>query len=193
MLLNKPLLNKLLQNKPLYNRQSRFTGFCLLALLFLIGLTTLPVRAATDISLSPNMQATLLSKILLHERQYRRQQTISVFVLGDPQIALAFKQLIGKETEHIKIASVSIGDTLPQQKYDVVYFNDEQYLADVIAYGKNNSIVTATGIPKLVEKGVTLGTGTEKGRPRFYLNLRTSFATDLEWDQKVLNIVKVYR
>ena len=165
----------------------------MLVLLCALMLITLPARANAEMSLSPNMQAVLLSKILLYERRFSRQDGVRVFVLGDPQIALAFKQLIGKESEHIQISQVKMGDTIPSEKFDVVYFNDKKYLADVIAYGKEKGIVTVTGVPKFVEKGATLGTGTENGRPSFYLNLRTSFATDLEWDQKVLNIVKVYR
>lgn len=193
LLVNKQLLNRCLLSKLLLNKQITLKWFCLFALLCSTVLPVTQVFAATDISLSPNMQAVLLSKILLHERRYRSRQNIKVFVLGDQSIALAFKQLIGKSSEHIQIAHVALGDVLPEQKYDVVYFNDKKYLADVVAYGKKNSIISVTGIPRLVEKGATLGTGTDKGRPRFYLNLRTSFATDLEWDQKVLNIVKVYR
>ena len=172
----------------LINKQRMIIWFGVCAMLS----TTMAV-ASSAISLSPNMQAVLLSKILLHERHYRRQQDIRVFVLSEPRIAMAFNKLIGSNTEHIRIVEVAAGDSLPSDKYDVIYFNHTEYLQDVIAYGKQHGVVTATGNPKLVEKGVTLGTGTEKGRPRFYLNLRASFATDLEWEQKVLNIVKVYR
>ena len=111
---------------------------------------------SSAVSLSANMQAVLLSKILLHERHYRRQSNIKIYVLAEPKIALAFSKLIGKTAEHISITEVDIGDTLPDKKYDVIYFNDKKYLKQVIAYGKRYSVVTVTGTPKFVEKGVTL-------------------------------------
>ena len=64
----------------------------ILVLLCASMLITSPVRANAEMALSPNMQAVLLSKILLYERRFSRQDGVKVFVLGDPQIALAFKQ-----------------------------------------------------------------------------------------------------
>ena len=82
---------------------------------------------------------------------------------------------------------------MPEQKYDLIYFNDEKLLPQVLAYGKKHNIVVATGNTDLVEQGVTIGVGIDKGKPHFYLNLRASFAADLQWEQRVLSIVKVFR
>ena len=148
---------------------------------------------ASNIALSPNMQVVLLSKILLHEKQYREQGSVRVFVLGDPQIAQSFSNLMTNSSKHIRISEVASGDSIPEQKYDLIYSNQNDMLPQVLAYAKEHSIVSVTGDRELVKKGVTLGTGAEQGRPHFYLNLSASFATDLEWEQKVLMIVKVYR
>ena len=76
--------------------------------------------AATQ-PLSPNLQAVLLSKILLYERQYRLRDDIKVFVVDDRKIALAFTKLIGGSDEWVKITQVDSGAAVPEQKYDLIY------------------------------------------------------------------------
>lgn len=169
----------------------------LVMILLSVLLTLMPVElvraASISVELSPNMQAVLLSKILLHEKHYRNNESVRVFVLNEPKIAQSFAKLIGNSQEHINIAKVVRGPEVPEEKYDLIYFNQASQLEKVVAYAKRHGIIAVTGNRELVKKGVTLGTGAESGRPHFYLNLSASFATDLEWEQKVLTIVKVYR
>lgn len=165
----------------------------LLSVLLCIAPSGLLSASSFSVELSPNMQAVLLSKILLHEKQYRKQGAVRIFVLNEPKIARSFSKLIGNSQEHIDILEVVRGNQVPEQKFDLIYFNQAIYLEQVIAYAKQHNIVAVTGSRELVKKGVTLGTGAEQGRPHFYLNLSASFATDLEWEQKVLSIVKVFR
>lgn len=152
---------------------------------FAVGNTPLP--------LSPNLQAVLLAKILMYEKSYKKTGTMNVYVIDTPAVAEAFSRLIGETTGHIDIKSVKTGKGLPDEKFDLIYFNDIKYLSAAKAYATKYRAVLVTGKKKLVEKGVTLGTGAEQGRPRFYLNLTASFSADLDWEPKILSIVGTFR
>lgn len=150
------------------------------------------VRAST-LPLSPNLQAVLLAKILMYEKKFKKSGAVSVYVINAPLVAEAFSRLIGETGGHINIKLVKFGKGIPDEKFDLVYFNDIRFLAEAKKYATRHHSVLVTGKKKLVEKGVTLGTSAEKGRPQFYLNLTASFSIDLDWEPKVLKIVGTFR
>lgn len=152
------------------------------------------VRAhAVSMSLSPNLQVVLLAKILMYEKNYRRNGSVSVYVVGAPKVAEAFTKLIGETTGHIDINAVDSGEKVPNKRYDLLYINDIKHINEAKAYAEKHRSVLVTGKKSLVEKGITLGTSAENGRPRFYLNLTSSFSADLDWEPKILAIVGTYR
>ena len=148
---------------------------------------------ASSLPLSPNLQAVLLAKILMYEKKFKKSAQISVYVINAPLVAEAFSRLIGETNGHINIKLVKSGKSIPVERYDLVYFNDIRFLAEAKKYATRHISVLVTGKKRLVEKGVTLGTSAEKGRPQFYLNLTASFSVDLDWEPKVLKIVGTFR
>ncbi len=166
------------------------------------SLTLLPVLLVTvmalpalamPMSLSPNLQVVLLAKILMYEKNYRKSGSVSVYVVDAPKVAEAFNKLIGETSGHIEISAVASGHELPEKKYDLVYINDLQHVEAAMKYAQKHRSVLVTGKKSLVQKGVTLGTSAENGRPRFYLNLTSSFSADLDWEPKILAIVGTFR
>lgn len=160
----------------------------------MIFAVTLSVTAyAVPMSLSPNLQVVMLAKILMYEKNYRRSGSATVYVIAAPKVADAFSKLIGETSGHIDIKAVGSGEMLPEQRFDLIYVNDLKYVAKAKAYAEKYGSVLVTGKKSLVEKGITLGTSAEKGRPRFYLNLTSSFSADLDWEPKILAIVATFR
>ena len=145
------------------------------------------------LSLSPNLQVVLLAKILMYEKNYKRSGAVTVYVLDAPEVADAFARLVGDSAKHISIKSVDAGESLPPDHYDLLYLNDFKHLEAAKVWAQKHRGVLVTGRKKLVKHGVTLGTGAEQGRPRFYLNLTASFAAELDWEPRVLTIVGTFR
>jgi hypothetical protein len=129
----------------------------------------------------------------MYEKNYKKTGAVSVYVLNVPQVSDAFIKLIGESSGHIDIKAVAEGSTIPDKRYDLLYFNDIGYIEQAKKYAAKHRSVLVTGKKMLVEKGVTLGTSAENGRPRFYLNLTSSFSADLDWEPKILSIVGTFR
>ncbi|WP_111978264.1 YfiR/HmsC family protein [Algibacillus agarilyticus] len=145
----------------------------------------------TAVELPDDLQAVLLSKLLPYEQSIVQQsQDLNIFIINSPGIFQAFSRL--KTNSNIKFSKIKQGDTLPEEHYQLIYLNDEKNLAGAMQYAREHNAIIATGQVELVKKGATIGTGTEKGKPKFYLNLSSSFAAKLHWDPKVLKIVKTY-
>lgn len=161
----------------------------------LLGFLSIVSTSATPASLplSPNLQAVLLAKILMYEKNFKTAEGVSVYVVESEKMHTAFQKLIGGNDDHIGIARVDFGEALPVKRYDLIYFNDIKLVANAKKYAAKHRSVLLTGRKLLVEKGVTLGTSAENGRPKFYLNLTASFSADLDWEPKVLSIVGTYR
>lgn len=148
---------------------------------------------SASLPLSANLQAVLLTKILMYEKSYKESAGVSVYVVNSPLMSEAFSKLIGESSGHIGIKSVYSGDVLPDKRYDLIYLNELALVDEAKAYASKHRAVLVTGKKKLVEKGITLGTSAENGRPKFYLNLTASFSADLNWEPKVLTIVGTFR
>jgi hypothetical protein len=93
---------------------------------FLIIILLMPmpfaVRAST-LPLSPNLQAVLLAKIFMYEKKFKKSAAISVYVINAPLVTEAFSRFIGETGGHINIKLVRSGKGIPDEKFDLVYFN----------------------------------------------------------------------
>lgn len=166
----------------------------ILALTVVTALTMVSFAArSAALPLSANLQAVLLAKILMYEKNYKESTGVSVYVVDSPLISEAFSKLIGESAGHIGIKSVFSGHTMPQERYDLIYLNDASMVDEAKKYASKYRSVLVTGKKQLVEKGITLGTSAEDGRPKFYLNLTASFSADLDWEPRVLTIVGTFR
>ncbi|AWB66772.1 hypothetical protein C2869_10190 [Saccharobesus litoralis] len=172
------------QLQGLSTKSKAFICVCLLTISYLSNAVELPA----------NIQAVLLTKVLAYEDNIDHSQ-ISVFVVDNSEMYQAFSRLknTGTSTKgKVKIQRVSQGDSLPTATYSIVYINDEKYLSDALKYAEKHKAIIATGKTELVKRGATIGTGTVKGKAKFYLNLTSSFTAQLKWKPKVLKIVTTF-
>ncbi|OUL59106.1 hypothetical protein B1199_02175 [Pseudoalteromonas ulvae] len=143
--------------------------------------------------LPSSLQVILVSKILSYEAKLSSKESISIYVLASPTIYQAFHKLKVKGYSEIKISNLEIGSNLPNSTFDLVYIADEAQIEAAVEYAIQNNALLISSNPKWVTQGVTLGLGAKEGRPKFYINLTTSTASGLQWDDKILSIAQTYR
>lgn len=56
-----------------------------------------------------------------------------------------------------------------------------------------NQILTTTGVPEYVERGIAVGIGVKQDKPEIIINLRSSKSEGCEFDASLLRIVRVVR
>ncbi|SFC75896.1 YfiR family protein [Pseudoalteromonas denitrificans] len=142
--------------------------------------------------LPASLQVVLISKILTFEHSTSHKKEVSIFVLGAPKIYQAFNKLKMKGYGDISINQLEIGAKLPEKSFNIIYVGDGDLIDDAVRYAAKNSTLLVAPNTNWVKKGITVAIGTKDGRPHFYLNLATSTASGLKWDDKILKVAELY-
>ncbi|MBN1980039.1 MAG: YfiR family protein [Chitinivibrionales bacterium] len=159
---------------------------CIFRLLLFVVCVFLKV-GAEDLQVAPvNIQAAMFIKLLAFDKNLNG--SIVVWVIGEDGFAVELKKGVGKEVGAATLGDVKSGAGLPADKPQVIYVNDSKLIADVIAYTRANKILTITGNPELVAKGVTLGIGVSEGKPKILLNISSSKEEEIDWNPAILKI-----
>ena len=99
---------------------------------------------------------------------------------------------IGRPVGKGKICTVKEGDGLPTEKPEVIYVADSSMTDAVIEYTRTNHVLSITGRPDQVKKGVALGVGVVAGKPKIFVNVSASKQEDIDWNPALLKIATVY-
>jgi hypothetical protein len=145
------------------------------------------VRGESYESAPPKIQAAIFLKLLAFAKELGTGD-ISIHVVGSPEFADEMKKSVGREIGKAKIVSVEETSEVPSQKPSVLYVGDPAKLEEIIAYTRNNKVLSITGIPDLVAKGVTLGVGVAEGKPKILLNVSASEKEGVVWNPAILKI-----
>ena len=157
-------------------------------LLFMQLLDTGLVRAE-DVSVAPvNIQAALTLKLLAFHNELASSEKTTVYVINGSEYASVLKKAIGKSIGSSKLSVVTEGSDIPSDKPSVIYFGGGSNLDDILAYTRSNSVLSITGDPSLVTKGVTLGFGVSNDKPKILLNLSSSKLESIDWNPAILKI-----
>jgi hypothetical protein len=158
----------------------------------LVGISSL--LSAEDIDVAPpKLQAGLFVKLLAFNKGLASGGDISIHVMGSPEFAAAMKAGIGKAVGQARISAITEGNSLPTEKPEVIYVGSASMTDTVVEYTRANHIMSITGRPDQVEKGVTLGVGVLAGKPRILLNLWSSREEGIDWNPAVLKISTVIK
>ena len=158
-----------------------------LSLSVLVGMSTMLSAQVKDAP--ANIAAAMLVKLVAFEKKVSSGGDISIYVLGAAEVAAELQKGIGKPIGNATLKSVESGDDLPGNKPSVLYVGNAAKLPAVTKYTHENKILSATGLPDLVSKGVTLGFGVgEDGKPKILLNLTTSVEEGLEWNPAIMKV-----
>lgn len=141
----------------------------------------------------PQLQAALFVKVLGFNKGLASGSDISIHVMGSPEFAAAMRSGIGKRVGQARIGAVTQGDSLPTEKPEVIYVGSVSMTDRVLEYTRANSIISITGLPEEVKKGVTLGVGILEEKPKILLNLPASKMEEVDWNPALLKIATVFK
>jgi hypothetical protein len=156
---------------------------------FVLMLFSAIVHAEDIAKAPPEIQAALFVKLLGFDKTL--SGNVSICVIGSPEFAVEMKKGIGKDIGNGKLASVSESAGLPSEKPSAVYLGDGSKANEVIAYARSNKVLSITGIPELVEKGISLGVGVSEGKPKVLLNMASSKEEGRDWNPAILKVAKI--
>ena len=155
-------------------------------MILIIGLN-LTVHAGGEQPAPANVQAALFTKLLGMNKNFDGK-SITIYVVGASDFAGEMKKAVGKKSGAATIASVDEGNGVPGTAPNVIYVADEQQAGDIMNYCAENKVLSITGNPGLVGKGITLGVGVAGGKPKVLLNAGASKKEGISWNPAILKI-----
>jgi YfiR/HmsC-like len=182
----------------------------------LAALVGTPAAGTEPMPFPPDVQITLLLKILTYDRSFQAKAksglTIGVvYVAGDPESVkakddiLKTLQLVADRTiKNVPIRAmpleyrdpVSLGKAVRSNGVNVLYIapGNAESLIPLLRVSHTQGITTATGVPEYVQKGVSIGIGIKPDKkPDILINLPSSRQEGSEFDASLLRIATVVK
>jgi hypothetical protein len=139
---------------------------------------------------SVKIQSALFVKVLGFNKAL--QGELMVYVMGEEEFAGEFRTLVGYQIGDGRLASVTKGEALPLVKPDIIYIGDGVELEKVLSYAEENRIMTISGNPEFVDKGVSLIIAVQDGKPKLIVDTEGSIREGVEWNQTMIKISVIY-
>ena len=131
-----------------------------------------------------------------------------VYVAGDPvsvqaknEMADTLKAFAGKTVKKVPIRFVVLEYTTPGEleravkasQVEVLYVapGNAGHLPAVLKLSQSQRIITTTGVPDYVRRGVAVGVGLKQDKPEVLINLRSSRSEGSEFDSRLLRSATV--
>ncbi|HDQ44321.1 MAG TPA: DUF4154 domain-containing protein [bacterium] len=161
-------------------------------LLFLGLFIAIPDPAQGQLKKTPaDVAAAMLVKVAEFERNLSDGRDIQIYVMAAPEVAAELKKGIGSLIGKSTLRGVESGAGLPSTKPSILYVESASEVDRVLGYTRSQKILSATGNPDLVEKGITLGFGVgDDGKPKIVLNTVGSVQEGLDWNPAILRIAR---
>lgn len=142
----------------------------------------------------PQIIAALIIKLAALEKNLGGGGQISIFVLGDKQVAGELKKIVGTKIGKATLKDVVLADELPTDKPSILYVGNASKLESAIKYTRSNKILSIAGNSDLNSKGVTMGIGVgNDDKPTVILNLSASKEEGLKWNPAIMKIAKTIK
>jgi len=136
-----------------------------------------------------SITAALLVKVIGFEKNISAGD-ILIYVLGSNDLYSELKKTIGQAN----IKAVQSGNSLPSSKPTILFIADESKVDEVSKYTQENKVLSATNIPDLVSKGITLGFGVgSDNKPKILLNVTSSAKEGLDWNPAIMKVAQVVK
>ena len=195
--------------------RSRRCGRGLLAALFASILCT-SAAGTEPMSFPPDVQITLLLKILTYDRSFavkaKSQVMIGVvYVAGDAESVKAKDDILktlqlfaDRPIKGVPIKAValeykdpkSLAETVRSQGINVFYIapGNANTLTELLRMSHTRGITTATGVPEYVQRGVAIGIGKKADqKPDILINRSSSRQEGSEFDASLLRIANIVK
>ena len=163
----------------------------------------------------PDLQIPLILKILTYDRNFGNWAPLQlrvgiVYSPNDPsslstmnQIAQVFESFADKTVKNVPIrytlvaytSDTSVESMARSNQVNVFYITpgNSENLEKLLQISKTQQIITTTGVPEYVEKGVSVGIGVRQDKPQILINLASSKSEGSEFDASLLRIARVVR
>ncbi|QTA83008.1 DUF4154 [Desulfonema limicola] len=135
-----------------------------------------------------DIQSSLFIKLFLFNNDFNNGKDIVVHVINSSEFAAEIRKSLGKKIGKSKLARVTESEGMPYEKPSVVYLGNPALLEELIDYTQKNKVLSITGIPELVEKGIALGIGVSEQKPKILFNVSASEKEDMNWNPIILKI-----
>ncbi|MFC1764777.1 YfiR/HmsC family protein [Planctomycetota bacterium] len=160
-------------------------------ILCFLGVLCVPGMAAESISKAPaNVQVALVAKLLAYNKTISKGGNVIVHVVGDGKIAAAMKPAIGRSVGKSKLSNVVEGPIPADKVPDLgaIFVGKADQWPAIQAYCCKHKIMSVSGLPELVGKGVSLIVGASNNKPKVILDIAASKQEGINWDPKILKI-----
>ncbi len=136
------------------------------------------------------IQAALFVKLLSFHKGISRGGDIYIHVIDNTALAAELQQVIGEKIGNATLTAINTGSQLPSgdRKPSAVYVSEDADLAKILDYTSANKVLSITGAPDLVAKGVTLGVGILNQKPHIFLNISSSKKEGVDWNPAILKV-----
>ncbi|MBD3240023.1 MAG: DUF4154 domain-containing protein [Chitinivibrionales bacterium] len=134
------------------------------------------------------VQAALFMKLLAFHKGIASGGDVVVYVAAASDFAAELRKGIGKKIGSAELVSVIEGNETPTEKPSVIYIGSEELVDSLTSYTRTHDLLSITGIPGLVERGISLGVGTQDGKPTVRINTTASKEESAEWDAAIFKI-----
>ncbi len=142
----------------------------------------------------PNVAAALAMKLAgLEKRIGGQAQDITIYVMGDVEMAAELAKGIGKNIGTATLKSVEKGDGLPNSTPQIIFIGKGAETEAAIAYARENNILSITRSIDDVNLGITLGVGIGDGKPKILLNLSASVEENCDWNPAIMKIAQTIK
>jgi hypothetical protein len=162
-------------------------------LILLVSLTPSGARAESFAEVPEKLQAALFIKILTMSKEMNNGKELRIHVVNAPDVAAELRKAVGLKIGKSTLTEVNEGPDIPSDAPDALYIGNGADLDRMIQYTREKGILSMTGNPELVEKGVTLGVGVSENKPKILLNAAASQAENITWNPALFKISKIYK
>lgn len=132
--------------------------------------------------LPPSLLSPLVVRVLSFEANLASSEAISLYVLNAPDFAQELRSMIGRSVGKSKLDRVDSGSEIPTSRYSAIYVADTSRLDEVLRYTRSQKVLSISGNPDLIGKGIAICIDSKGGRPQFTLNLTATKEENLAWD-----------
>jgi len=163
-----------------------------------------------------SVQVPIILKVLTYDRQFeaRTHGAVTIGIIHDPTDPVSARAmndvsevLYGARDKTVKQLPIRYFqieytgradlDRFSAEKAISVYYLTPGLSADavgqILEVSRARSITSITGVPELVDAGVSVGIGERRGRPQILINLPASRSEGCEFDASLLRIATVIK
>ncbi|MDM8540301.1 YfiR/HmsC family protein [Desulfococcaceae bacterium HSG9] len=139
------------------------------------------------------LQAALFVKILAMSKEISSTENVSIHVINASAVATQLRKAVGRKIGKSVLAAVNASDSIPAEPPTILYIGADTDTDKLVRYCRQNGVLSITGIPRLVKRGVTLGVGLSDNKPIILLNISSCKAEKITWNPTLLKLSIIHR